>query len=305
MNKVFQTFVGILISVIGFCQTEIPLYNGEVLNSKPCNKTENSPAAGRVESIINPKLYVYQPAVQDSFKTAVIICPGGGYARLAIDHEGHAVAKELNKKGITAFVLKYRNPIDSDCVVNKEWVALQDAQQAIKLVREQAIKYNIDANKVGIMGFSAGGHLASTAATHFTTTTIENNLGTNLRPSFAILIYPVISLQDSIAHKGSRNNLLGKTPMQEKIDLYSNELQVTPQTPPTFLLHAVDDKSVVVMNSIVFYMALLKNKVPAEMLLLQAGGHGFGLNNKAEPINWLTNVFAWMDTNQLVKRNVQ
>ena len=305
MNKVFQTFVGILISVIGFCQTEIPLYNGEVLNSKPCNKTENSPAAGRVESIINPKLYVYQPAVQDSFKTAVIICPGGGYARLAIDHEGHAVAKELNKKGITAFVLKYRNPIDSDCVVNKEWVALQDAQQAIKLVREQAIKYNIDANKVGIMGFSAGGHLASTAATHFTTTTIENNLGTNLRPSFAILIYPVISLQDSIAHKGSRNNLLGKNPTQEKIDLYSNELQVTPQTPPTFLLHAVDDKSVVVMNSIVFYMALLKNKVPAEMLLLQAGGHGFGLNNKAEPINWLTNVFAWMDTNQLVKRNVQ
>jgi acetyl esterase/lipase len=305
MNKVFQTFVGILISVIGFCQTEIPLYNGEVLNSKPCNKTENSPAAGRVESIINPKLYVYQPAVQDSFKTAVIICPGGGYARLAIDHEGHAVAKELNKKGITAFVLKYRNPIDSDCVVNKEWVALQDAQQAIKLVREQAIKYNIDANKVGIMGFSAGGHLASTAATHFTTTTIENNLGTNLRPSFAILIYPVISLQDSIAHKGSRNNLLGKNPTQEKIDLYSNELQVTPQTPPTFLLHAADDKSVVVMNSIVFYMALLKNKVPAEMLLLQAGGHGFGLNNKAEPINWLTNVFAWMDTNQLVKRNVQ
>ncbi len=305
MNKVFQTFVGILISVIGFCQTEIPLYNGEVLNSKPCNKTENSPAAGRVESIINPKLYVYQPAVQDSFKTAVIICPGGGYARLAIDHEGHAVAKELNKKGITAFVLKYRNPIDSDCVVNKEWVALQDAQQAIKLVREQAIKYNIDANKVGIMGFSAGGHLASTAATHFTTTTIENNSGTNLRPSFAILIYPVISLQDSIAHKGSRNNLLGKNPTQEKIDLYSNELQVTPQTPPTFLLHAADDKSVVVMNSIVFYMALLKNKVPAEMLLLQAGSHGFGLNNKAEPINWLTNVFAWMATNQLVKRNVQ
>ncbi len=305
MNKFFQSFIGILISVIGFCQTEIPLYNGEVLNSKPCNKTENSPAAGRVESIINPKLYVYQPAVQDSFKTAVIICPGGGYARLAIDHEGHAVAKELNKKGITAFVLKYRNPIDSDCVVNKEWVALQDAQQAIKLVREQAIKYNIDANKVGIMGFSAGGHLASTAATHFTTTTIKNNLGTNLRPSFAILIYPVISLQDSIAHKGSRNNLLGKNPTQEKIDLYSNELQVTPQTPPTFLLHAADDKSVVVMNSIVFYMALLKNKVPAEMLLLQAGGHGFGLNNKAEPINWLTNVFAWMDTNQLVKRNVQ
>lgn len=296
-------FIGNFITVAA--QTEIDLYKKEIPNSKPCSLVENSPAQGRVQQITIPKLYVYQPAVKDSAKTAVIICPGGGYGRLAINHEGHEVAKAFNAKGVTAFVLKYRNPIDSACFINKEIVALQDAQRAIQLLRENAVEYNIDANKIGIMGFSAGGHLASTAATHFTTTTIENSSGTNLRPSFAILIYPVISLQDSIAHMGSRNNLLGKNPTKEKIDLYSNELQVTAQTPPIFLLHAGDDKSVVVMNSINFYMALLKNKVPAEMVLQQAGGHGFGLNNKAEPINWLNNVFGWMSTNKFLKGNVQ
>lgn len=296
-------FIGNIISLAA--QTEINLYNTTIPNSKPCSLIENSPAAGRVQQITVPKLYMYQPTVKDSAKTAVVICPGGGYGRLAIDHEGYEVAKKLNAKGITAFILKYRNPIDSACFINKEIVALQDAQRAIQLLRENAAEFNIDATKIGMMGFSAGGHLTSTVATHFNTITIENSNNTSLRPDFIILGYPVISFQDSITHMGSRNNLLGKNPTKEKIDLYSNELQVTPQTPPTFLMHAADDKSVVVMNSIQFYMALLKNKVPAEMLLLQAGGHGFGLNNKVEPINWLNNVFAWMSTNQFIKGNVQ
>lgn len=285
-------------------QKEIPLYEGTVLNSKPCSKKEANPAPGRVEGTINPTLYVYIPDVQDSMKTAVIICPGGGYARLAINHEGHDIAKEFNKKGITAFVLKYRNPIDSDCVVNKEVVAFQDAQQAIKMVRERAAEFNINPNKLGIIGFSAGGHLTSTVATHFNTIVIENPNNISLRPDFVILGYPVISFQDSLAHMGSRNNMLGINPTQEKKDLYSNELQVTPQTPPTFLVHAADDKTVKVENSILFYLALRKNKVPAEMHLYQAGSHGFGLNNKAEPISWFNNVLVWMKANKFMKGNL-
>lgn len=292
-------------STRSFAQKEIPLYEGAVLNSKPCSKKEANPAPGRVEGTINPSLFVYIPAVQDSMKTAVIVCPGGGYARLAINHEGHDVAKEFNKRGITAFVLKYRNPIDSDCVVTKEVVAFQDAQQAIKMVRERAEEFGINPNQLGIMGFSAGGHLTSTVITHFTTTVIENPNNISLRPDFAVLGYPVISFQDSLTHMGSRNNMLGINPSQEKKDLYSNELQVTPQTPPTFLVHAADDKAVKVENSILFYMALRKNKVPAEMHLFQAGNHGFGLNNKAEPISWFNNVLVWMKANKFMKGNIQ
>lgn len=305
MLKYFFGCCCLLLTMTAYNQTQINLYNTTMPNSKPCLKVELIPQEGRVSQITVPVLFVYKPIVQDSLHTAVIICPGGGYARLAIDHEGHEVAKALNQQGITAFVLKYRNPIDSDCVVNKELVALQDAQQAIKLIRENAKEYNINPNKLGMLGFSAGGHLTSTVATHFTTTTIENSNNTSLRPNFVVLCYPVISMQDKIAHMGSRNNLLGKNPTKEKIDLNSNELQITEQTPPTFLLHAADDKSVPVMNSIVFYLALLKNNVPAEMLLLQKGGHGFGLHNKAEPINWLNNVFVWMKANQFIKGNVQ
>lgn len=286
-------------------QKEIPLYQGTVPNSKPCDKKENSPAEGRVEGIVSPSLYVYLPAKKDSLKTAVIICPGGGYARLAIDHEGFKVAEEFNKRGIAAFVLKYRNPKDSACFENRELVAFQDAQQALKLVRDKAAEFDIDINHVGMMGFSAGGHLTSAVGTHFTTTTIENKSNTSLRPDFIVLGYPVISFQESLMHKGSRDNMLGQNPTKEKIDLYSNELQVTPQTPPTFLIHAADDKTVKVENSLLFYQALLKNKVPAEVHIFQSGSHGFGLKNKAEPINWLNNVFAWMILNKFMKGNVQ
>ncbi len=288
-----------------YAQKEIPLYTGALPNSKPCNKKENIPAEGRVAGIVSPSLYIYLPATRDSFKTAVIICPGGGYARLAIDHEGFKVAEAFNKRGIAAFVLKYRNPLDSECVINKEIVALQDAQQALKLVREKAIEFGIDSKHIGMMGFSAGGHLTSTAGTHFNTTTIENKSNTNLRPDFIVLGYPVISFQDSLMHRGSRENMLGKNPAKEKIDLYSNELQITPQTPPAFIIHAADDKTVNIQNSLLFYEALLKNKVPAEIHVLQSGGHGFGLNNKAEPINWLNNVFVWMILNKFMKGDVQ
>lgn len=305
--KTALLFVLVASAFIAKAQKEIPLYDGPVPNSRPCNKKENNPTEGRVAGITSPSLYVYQPVVKDSMKTAVIICPGGGYARLAIDHEGFKVAEEFNKRGITAFVLKYRNPLDSECVVNKETVALEDAQMAVYKVRNRAVEFGINPNRLGMMGFSAGGHLTSTVATHFTSTTLvlAQDESPNLRPDFIILGYPVISFQDSLMHKGSKENMLGKDASKAKVDLYSNELQVTAQTPPTFLLHAADDKTVKVQNSLLFYEALLRNKVPSEMHLFQSGGHGFGLNNKAEPVNWMLNVFAWMLNNRFMKGDVQ
>ena len=286
-------------------QTIIPLYKGGVPNSKPCAKQEDNAVAGRVSGITRPCLYAYIPEKKDSTKTCVIICPGGGYSRLAIDHEGYQVAQALNKKGITAFVLKNRVPIDAECFENKEIVALMDVQQAIKLIRDGANYYGISANNIGVMGFSAGGHLASTIGTHFTISVIENKENTSLRPDFLVLGYPVISFMDSLAHIGSRDNLLGKNPSEKKKILYSNELQVTAQTPPTFLIHAADDKSVNFDNSLLFFMALQKNKVASEIHIYQKGGHGFGLNNKAEPTNWLDNLYAWMKANKFIKGDVQ
>ena len=280
-------------------QTIIPLYKGAIPNSRPCSVVEVSPLPGRVGGVTVPVLYAYLPEKPDSAKAAVIICPGGGYSRLAIDHEGHEVAKNYNKQGIAAFVLKYRLPIDTACVENTETVALMDAQQAIKIVRDRAAEFNINPGNVGIMGFSAGGHLASSLGTHYAVSLITNKENTNLRPDFMVLGYPVISFTDSLAHKGSRDNMLGKKASKEKIELYSNELQVTPNTPPTFLIHAADDKTVKVENSLEFFLALKKNKVPAEVHIVQKGGHGFGLHNKDEPGDWLDWVFVWMKANKL------
>jgi acetyl esterase/lipase len=291
--------------VPAFAQTEIPLYPGPLPNSKPCSTIETANANGVLSGVTQPKLYVYLPEQKDSLQTAVLICPGGGYANVAIQHEGFQVAKALAKKGITAFVLKYRTPKDSACCTNTETLALQDAQQAIQVIRTNATTYGINPNKLGILGFSAGGHLAATVTTHFNTAVIENPQQTSLRPDFAVLIYPVISFQDSLTHMGSRNNMLGKNPTQAKKDWYSNELQVTDQTPPCFLLHAADDKTVKVANSMLFYNALLQHKVPAEMHLYQKGGHGFGLNNKAVTTPWLPMVLDWLKANALMKGNVQ
>ncbi len=304
LQKCVPLFVLLFATNCMYAQTIIPLYNGTIPNAKPCNKTEDNTVKGRVSNIISPCLYAYIPEKKDSTKTCVIICPGGGYSRLAIDHEGHQVAQAYNKKGITAFVLKNRLPIDADCCENKEIVALMDAQQAVKLVREKAAEYDVNANSIGLMGFSAGGHLASTAGTHFNTAVIENANNTSVRPDFLVLGYPVISFSDSLTHMGSRDNMLGKNPTEAKKILYSNELQVTPQTPPTFLLHAADDKTVKVDNSLLFFMALQKNKVPSEIHIMQKGSHGFGLNNKLEPTNWMLNVFAWMKANSFIKGDV-
>ncbi len=200
-----------------------------------------------VTNVQEPNISVYLPAKKQATGQAVVICPGGGYYGLAYDWEGDDIARWYNSKGIAGIVLKYRLPI-SKSVINKQEVPLQDAQRAMRLVRHHADEWNIDKHRIGVMGFSAGGHLASTLGTHFDDETkLANKDSIDLlsaRPDFMVLIYPVISMQENITHKGSKFALLGENPSKELVDYYSNELQITKDTPPTFLLHATDDKSV-------------------------------------------------------------
>ena len=230
-----------------------------------------------------------------------MICPGGGYTIVAAGHEGYDVARRFNEAGVAAIVLKYRIPDDST-MVNREIGPLQDAQRAILVVRDRAKEWNLDPDRVGILGFSAGGHLASTEGTHFEKPLISNPAGVNLRPDFMILVYPVISFEDSITHLGSRDQLIGKDPSAESIWEYSNEHQVTARTAPTFLVHAKDDDVVSMQNSLVFYQALQKNGVPAEIYLYEKGGHGFGMNNPTSNIKWMDLVLEWMSRNGWLNR---
>ncbi len=298
-NKIFISLAFILTVPHVMAQTTIPLYSGSIPNSKPSpneETTEQKDDRTTISKISIPTLTIFLPAKEKANGTAVIIYPGGGYWVNASSHEGTDVAKKFNEMGVTAFVLKYRIPNDAT-MINREIGPLQDAQQAIKIIRERAKDWNINPNRIGIMGFSAGGHLAATAGTHYNTVVIPNEKNTSLRPDFMILIYAVISFQDNITHMGSRDQLIGKKPSAEKTKLYSNELQVTAQTPPTFLVHASDDDAVKSENSIVFYQALLKNKVPTEMHLYQKGGHGFGMINKTTDELWMENCKSWLKSN--------
>ena len=277
-------------------QQVIPLYK-IVPNNKQVADKENATTRDNVTryaKVSNPTLTVFKPEKPNG--KAVIICPGGGYAILAFDKEGTRVAEEFNKWGVTAYVLKYRLPDDS-INIDRSLAPLQDAQQAIRFVRNNAKEFGVDRNKIGIMGFSAGGHLASTAATHFNfKADAANNDTTSARPDFAILIYPVITFDSTFGHKGSRNNLVGANASKDKFDFYSNELQVTPTTPPSFLIHASDDATVPVENSIRFYQACIKNKVLAEMHVYPKGGHGFGMYNKTTDDNWMERLRNWLNS---------
>ena len=280
-------------------QTEMPLYADEIPNSKPAeNKEKHSNESGIliISDISIPTYTKYQPKVQNDKRSAVIVFPGGGYFITASGHEGSDIAKSLNEVGITAIVIKYRIPSDRT-MLNREIGPLQDAQQAILTVRENAAKWNIDPNKIGIIGFSAGGHLAASLGTHYAESLIPNPNKTSLRPDFMILGYPVISFQDSITHLGSRDNLIGKNPSKEKMDFYSNELQITKNTAPSFLFHASDDDAVNVLNSVYFYQSLIAHHVKAELHIYQNGGHGFGLINKTSKDLWMESCRNWMQHN--------
>lgn len=279
-------------------QDVLPLYEGDSIpNSKPSSNEERSERAGdgilRTYKVSRPTLTVYLPAADKANGTAVIICPGGGYRLLADDHEGSAVAKVLNDWGVTAFVLKYRIPDDAT-MDDKTIGPLQDAQRAIQLVREKAKLWQLNPRQVGIMGFSAGGHLAAMATVHYDDPKIANPLGTSLRPDFAILAYPVISFSEELAHKGSREQLIGKEPTASQLRYYSAEEQVDKKTPPVFLMHARDDKAVKVDNSLRFKEAMDKFKVKNDIYLYDNGGHGFGLKNSTSDVEWMKYVKQWM-----------
>ncbi len=276
-------------------QEIINIYSGSIPGSIANNKTETKDG-GLFRNVTNPTLEAYLPEKEIASGTAVIICPGGSYAVLVYDGEGVTMAKAFQQKGIAAFVLKYRLP-DNALMQDKSVGPLQDAQQAIKLVRERAAEWGIDPGKIGIMGFSAGGHLASTVATHFDKPQIKDSKNTSVRPDFQILVYPVISMQDALTHPDSRKNLLGANSTNETRNLFSNELQVTKQSPPAYITHASDDKLVDVRNSIRYYEALQENGIPVEMHLYQKGGHGFIFRQK----DWVDPLFLWLKNNNWIK----
>lgn len=245
--------------------------------------------------ISKPMLDMYPAPAETANGTAVIICPGGGYSGLAIAHEGKEVAKWLNTLGVTAFMLKYRLP-NVAIMVDKATGPLLDGQQAVRLVRKNAKKWGINPGRIGIMGFSAGGHLAATVSTHFKTKSAAITDTTSLRPDFSILIYPVISMQENITHKGSKVSLLGQNPSVESVTCFSNELQVNGETPPAFLVHSMDDKAVPVQNSVAYAMAMEKNNVACELHIYQSGGHGYGLaHTKNTESLWPEACRKWME----------
>ena len=305
MKKIcFFTMIWMVTTMAVNAQQVIPLYDGAIPNSKPSAgyKEITRTDGGRqfIDKVTVPTLTVFLPAEGKANGTSVVVLPGGGYQTLAVSHEGVEIAHEFNKYGVTAFVLKYRLPSD-EIMVDKTIGPLQDAQRAIQLVRQRAKTWALDTAKIGILGSSAGGHLASTAGTHFLKALIGNPANVSLRPNFMVLLYPVISF-GQLAHTGSAKNLLGTNPSPQNIQLYSNELHVTANTSPTFLLHAGDDKVVLVKNSILFYEALLAKGVPAEMHLYQNGGHGFGLHNTTTADEWFGRLFNWMQIQGLVKQ---
>jgi len=275
----------------------IPLWNKIPDEIKAPDYIENeSIKDGKVQStslVSIPTLSVFLPKESKPNQTAVLIFPGGGYQHLAIDKEGTKVAEWLNNLGIVAFVVKYRLP-SHKIMKNKTIGPLQDAQEAMRYVRQNAAKYNIDANKIGIIGFSAGGHLASTLATHYDDKVYETSSKISARPDFSLLIYPVISMVEHVTHKGSQTSLIGDHASQDVLDYFSNEKRVTAQTPPTFLVHASDDQTVIPENSINFYLALKNNGVSAELHIYEKGGHGFGLGVKDTSKFWTRDCEEWL-----------
>ncbi len=283
-----------------FAQNEmIDLWKEAIPNSRISDEQERVEVDEivRISRVQKPTLEIFLPAKRAASGRAIIICPGGGYTYLSYDWEGTDIAKWFNGIGVAAFVLKYRLP-DSKSVKTSYEAPLQDAQRAIRIVRSRAEEWHIDPNKIGVIGFSAGGHLACTLGTQFATPNNfkETSLDSlSARPDFMALIYPVITMKSDYTHKGSQRSLLGMSPDKRLIDQYSNEIQVTSYTPPTFIVHAQDDDVVPVENSIRFYKALKENKVPAEMHLYPSGGHGYALAINQDHLNtWPERLREWL-----------
>jgi len=283
----FLCFCVLFLSSTLSAQQEIKLYPNGPKESNAITEKESIQRGDFVVNISEPRMYYYAAPKEKASGTAVLICPGGGYMGVSVIKEGEDIAKWFNDLGVTAFVLYYRMPNGHTTI------PLTDAQTALGIIQEHAKEWNIDKTKVGIMGFSAGGHLASTVGTHF-----KAKLQ---RPAFMILGYPVVTMKKELTHGGSRKNLIGENPTAKIENLYSNELQVTKNTPPTFIVHSRDDKVVPIENSIQLYKALQAKKVVAELDTFAVGGHGFGMRKHGIPAdNWPELLKTWLKNNKLI-----
>jgi acetyl esterase/lipase len=307
-NKIFIN-IGLLFCVIFFNMTNSfaqyqPLYKTIPNNIPTKNQELESSNAGIliIEKVSIPTYQYFRVANDNQKRPCVIICPGGGYAILAAGHEGSDVAKYFNSIGVNALVLKYRIPNNTN-QIDKTIAPLQDAQQAILLARKNAGIWGIDENKIGIMGFSAGGHLAASLATHYNDVKIDTPTKVSLRPDFQILIYPVISFGPE-GHEGSRINLIGNAndeKTKNAIAYFSSEKQITKEAPPAFLVHSKDDDVVPVANATYYYDNLKALKVSAELYLYEKGGHGYGMKNPTSEIIWTSVMKTWMQKNKIIQ----
>lgn len=250
----------------------------------------------RYNKVTDPALTIFLPPAEKATGTAVLICPGGGYGTLAFDHEGYQIAQWLNENGIAGIILKYRLP--SDLIMKDKTVGpLQDAQEGLRTIRRHAAEWKINPRKVGVIGFSAGGHLASTLSTHYAEKVYPSDT-TSARPDFSLLIYPVITFDSTFTHMGSRINLIGKKPAPELIKRFSNEQQVNAKTPRAFLVHSMDDNTVPVRNSIEYYNRLVSFKIPSELHIFQKGGHGYGMSvGNGTQAAWPALCISWLKAN--------
>lgn len=298
MKRFSLSLLAFAICAIGFAQkggTTFPLYKGQIPNNKPniALKKEVLNAEQQIfYHISEPTLTVFRPA--DGVRNTgigVVVCPGGGYGCVCYGWEGQRIAEAFAKVGITSFVVCYRLP-ESAVAQDSVIPPLQDAQAALIYAREHAGQYGLNPNKIGIMGFSAGGHLASTVGTHYQKSYVPNPKKTSVRPDFMVLVYPVITMLGESVNLGTRKNLLGNAPSREQLVFYSNEQQVTGDTPPAFIVVANDDRTVPVENSIMFYQAMLQNKRPAELHAYEAGDHSFFKQPEFE--EWMGRVVRWM-----------
>lgn len=285
----FFTFVMSLFFSKSISQEKILLYPQGATESNELKTEEKWRDKDFLLDISEPRMYAYPASKENNCGTAVLICPGGGYSGVSAVKEGAEIAKWFNELGVSTFVLYYRMP-------NGHYeIPLKDAQTALSIIHKRSREWKINKKKIGIMGFSAGGHLASTVGTHFKTKAE--------RPAFMLLAYPVVTMNKDLTHKGSRDNLLGKNPSDELVKLYSNELQVNKQTPPTFIIHARDDGAVPIANSENLLEALQKNKVPAKLVTYDEGGHGFGMRKKGIPVeNWPQKMKSWLTERKLISK---
>lgn len=267
-------------------------------NHNGMDETEEKFQGVRVRNVSEAEMYVYLPEKEKNTGAAVVICPGGGYWIEAMDHEGYAMAEWLRDRGVAGIVLKYRLPY------GHHEIPSGDAREAMRIVRHNAGEWGIDPGKIGIAGSSAGGHLAATAGTRFSSGSEDDGSSyadITSRPDFMLLLYPVISFREEMSHVGSRKNLIGDEYDWELVKYYSNELHVTAETPPTFLVLADDDKTVVPRNSAEFYLALKENNIPAEMHIFAEGGHGFGMNKKNLPVDqWPDLFYNWLKALKII-----